>query len=219
MTEQQDIAHFNMLEQQVRPTDVSNSRVLYALEQVKRVDFVDESLARFAYADMALPMGYDQVMLPPILQSKMLQAVDAQDNETVLEIGTGTGYLTALLATLAKRVTTVELVPELSTLAEQNLASYQFRNIAQQVGDASDGWSLDDRVDVIVMTAAFVSVPESYLQQLQVGGRLLAIVGEAPVMEVQLIHRVAEREWQTEVVMETLVPSVTNAEPEPAFEF
>ena len=215
----QDTAHFNMLEQQVRPTDISDKRVLDALRHLKRVDFIDAELAGLAFADTALPIGYGQTMLPPILQSKMLQALAVQGDECVLEIGTGTGYFTALLAMLARRVETVEIVPELAAMAEKNLKACDVHNVTCHTGDASTQWSCDDRVDVIVSTAAFVSIPEAFLQQLQVGGRMMAIVGEGMTMEVQLVKRVAEREWQTEVVLETAAPAVINAEPKPAFEF
>lgn len=219
IVQNQDTAHFNMLEQQVRPSEVLDHKVLAVLKQVKRADFVDESLSGIAYADTELAMGYGQTMLSPILQGRMLQALDIQENERVLEVGTGSGYLTALLSVLAQHVTTVEIVPELSTLAEQNMQSYGFDNITYCVGDASTGWALSDRVDVILLTAAFVTVPDAYLQMLAVGGRLLAVVGQGQNMSVQLTHRVAEREWQTETVLETVIPAVINAEPKPEFEF
>jgi len=215
----QDTAHFNMLEQQVRPTDVSDTRLLDALREVKRADFVDADMAGLAYADTALPIGYGQSMLPPILQSKMLQALAITKDESVLEIGTGTGYFAALLSVLAKRVETVEIVPELAAIAEQNIQNCGANNVTCHVGDASTQWPLDERVDAIISTAAFVAVPEGFLHQLQVGGRMLAIVGEGCAMEVQLINRIAEREWQTEVVLETVIPAVINAEPKPEFEF
>jgi protein-L-isoaspartate(D-aspartate) O-methyltransferase len=215
--QQQEIAQFNMLEQQVRPNEVNNTRVLDAIREIDRASFVDEELVGLAYADTALSMGYGQTMLPPLLQAKILQAVDVQPNEVVLEIGTGTGYLTALIAQLAQQVISVEIVPELSAQAQQNLAD--FNNISLQVGDASKGWQVDDRVDVIVATAAFVNTPDELLNLLKVGGRMLVAVGEAPAMNLQLIHRVTEREWQSKTVLETVMPHIINAEPKAEFEF
>lgn len=215
--QQQEIAQFNMLEQQVRPNEVDNTRVLDAIREIDRASFVDEKLVGLAYADTALAMGYGQTMLPPLLQAKILQAVDIQPNEVVLEIGTGTGYLTVLIAQLAQQVISVEIVPELSAQAQQNLAA--FNNISLQVGDASKGWQLDDRVDVIVATAAFVNTPDELLNLLNVGGRMLVAVGEAPAMNVQLIYRVTEREWQSKTVFETVMPHIINAEPKAKFEF
>jgi len=219
MVQNQENAHFNMLEQQVRPSEVLDHKVLAVLKQLKRTDFLDESLSGIAYADTALPIGHGQMMLPAILQGRMLQALAIQEDECVLEVGTGSGYLTALLSLLAQHVTTVEIVPELSALAQQNIQGYGFDNITYCVGDASQGWALSDRVDVIVLTAAFVAVPDDYRQMLKVGGRLLAVVGQGQNMRVQLTRRLAEREWQTETVLETVIPAVINAEPKPEFEF
>ena len=208
-----------MLEQQVRPGDVLDHKVLGVLKQIKRVDFVDESLSGIAYADIGLPIGHGQVMLPPILHGRMLQALDIQNDEYVLEVGTGSGYFTALIATLAQHVTTIEIMEELSLTAKQNIEAYDFDNITYCVGDASKTYPLSDRIDVIVLTAAFVTVPDDYLQSIKVGGRLLAVGGQEQNMEVQLIYRVAEREWQTKSVLETVIPAVINAEPKPEFKF
>ncbi|MFT7414644.1 MAG: protein-L-isoaspartate(D-aspartate) O-methyltransferase [Methylophagaceae bacterium] len=219
MAKNLDIAHFNMLEQQVRPSDVLDPRVLMALKDVVRTQFVDQDLSGIAYADTELPIGYGQMMLSPVLQGRLLQALNVQTDETVLEIGTGTGYFTALLAQLAKHVMSVEIVPELSALAQQNLATSAIDNVTLYVGDASKGWLLANRIDVIVTTAAFVTVPDDYLQSLQVGGRMLAIVGNGQNMEVQLIRRITERQWHTDTVFETVISAMINAEPKPEFEF
>jgi protein-L-isoaspartate(D-aspartate) O-methyltransferase len=210
-------SHYNMIEQQVRPSDVLEPRVLAALSAIMREQFVGEDLASLAYADTALPLGYGQTMLSPVQEGRLLQVLDVQPDEDVLEIGTGSGYFTALLAQLAKQVTSVEIIAELSEQAQKNLGETE--NITLVVGDASQGWDLSDRVDVIIATAAFVSVPDRYKQALQVGGRMLAVVGVTPAMEVQLIQRVAERKWLTETVFETVIPAMINAEPKPEFEF
>ncbi|MFW5450683.1 MAG: protein-L-isoaspartate O-methyltransferase family protein [Methylophagaceae bacterium] len=219
MAQKLDSAHFNMLEQQVRPSDVLNPRVLQAINDIARDQFVDESLAGLAFADTELPIGFGQVMLSPVLQGRLLQTLDVQADEDVLEIGTGSGYFTALLAQLAKHVTTVEIVPELSAMAQQNLQNIYIDNVTLSVGDGSRGWELSDRADVIIVTAAFVNVPDAYLQSMSIGGRLLAIVGEGDMMIVQLIRRITEWEWQTDAVFETVVPAMINAEPIPEFEF
>jgi len=219
IVQNQNTAHFNMLEQQVRPGDVLDHKVLGVLKQIKRADFVDESLSGIAYADIALPIGHGQKMLPPILHGRMLQALDIHNGENVLEVGTGSGYFTALLSILAQHVTTIEIIEELSLTAKNNIKAYGFDNITYCVGDASKTYPLSDRIDVIVLTAAFVVVPDDYLQNIKVGGRLLAIVGQEQNMEVQLIQRVAEREWQSETILETVVPAVINAEPKPEFKF
>jgi protein-L-isoaspartate(D-aspartate) O-methyltransferase len=219
MAENLDIAHFNMLEQQVRPSDVLEPRVLMALKTVVRDQFVDDELSGLAYADTELPIGFGQMMLSPVLQGRLLQALNVQADENVLEIGTGAGYLTALLAHLGSHVISVEIVPELSALAQHNLAAAGVDNVELQVGDASRAWPLAERIDVIVVTAAFVFVPDDYLQQLQVGGRMLAIVGKGQNMEVQIIRRITERKWQMDSVFETVVAAMINAEAKPEFEF
>jgi len=206
-----------MIEQQVRPSNVLDARVLEALSAIPRENYVQKDFSLLAYADAELPIGYNQTMLSPITEGRLLQALDVQADEQVLEIGTGTGYFTALLAHLAKHVISVELIPELADQAQKNLADSD--NIELCVGDASQGWELPNRVDVIIVTAAFTTIPEQYKHSLQIGGRLLAIEGTAPAMSVQLIERMSEREWSTNTIFETVVPPMINAEPEPEFEF
>ncbi|MDQ7072290.1 MAG: protein-L-isoaspartate O-methyltransferase [Gammaproteobacteria bacterium] len=210
-------SHYNMIEQQVRPSEVLEPRVLEALKAVAREKFVSEDLIPLAYADTELPIGYGQTMLSPVIEGRMLQAIDVQPTEGVLEIGTGSGYFTALLAQLARQVDTVEIITELSEQAQQKLKGIE--NIHFHIGDASQGWDLEDRIDVIIATAAFVTVPDRYKQALQVGGRMLAAVGTAPMMEMQLIQRISEREWQIEAVFETVIPPMINAEPKAEFRF
>lgn len=212
-------AHSNMVAQQVRPGDVLDARVLAAMTAILREGFVDTDMAPLAYADTQLPIGCGQTMLSPIQEGRFLQALNLQSHETVMELGTGSGYFTALLAQLAGRVVSVEFFAELSELASQRLDQQGIDNVSLQVGDASKSWSLPDRIDAIVMTAAYVSVPEHYLHQLKVGGRLLAVTGKAPAMSVQLIQRVSEWDWQTESLFETVIPAVINAEPKTEFKF
>ncbi len=206
-----------MIEQQVRPSDVLDTRVLAALSVIMREQFVCEDLVSLAYADTELPLGYGQTMLSPVLEGRLLQVLDVQPDEHVFEIGTGSGYFTALLAQLAKQVTSVEIIADLSEQAKQKIGETE--NITLVIGDASQGWDLLDRVDVIIATAAFVTVPDRHKQALQIGGRMLAVVGEAPAMEVQIIQRIAEREWRTKTVFETVIPAMINAEPKPEFKF
>lgn len=219
MVKNENNARFNMLEQQVRPSDVLNPRVLDAFDKIDRKLFVEDYLVGLAYADTALPIGFGQVMLSPVTQGRMLQALDVKADEIVLEIGTGNGYFTALLAQLAQQLISVEIVPELSVGAQQCFEKLNITNVTVAIGDASKAWALPDRVDVIVITAAFVAVPESYFHALKVGGRMLAVVGEGTMMTAQRITRVSEREWQTESVFETVIPPMVNAESQPEFEF
>ena len=212
-------AHSNMVAQQVRPSNVLNPQVLAALKAIKRDKFVAEDLIDLAYADTQLAIGFGQFMLSPVLEGRFLQALNIQKDEQVLELGTGSGYFTALLATLADHVLSVEIFAELSQLAQQRLTDMAIANVTLNIGDGAKQWVLKERVDIIVATAAFVSVPDAYLQALTVGGRMLAVVGKAPVMSVQLIQRLSELEWHTNTVFETMIPAMINAEPKPEFNF
>lgn len=158
-------------------------------------------------------------MLSPVLEGRLLQALDLTSKDTVLEIGTGSGYFTALLAKLAGQVITVEYFESLSKQAQARLSALAIDNVSFHVGDASKSWPLADRIDAIVITAAFVSVPEEFLHSLRVGGRLLAVVGKAPAMSVQLIQRIGEWEWRATTLFETVIPPVIHAEPKAVFEF
>lgn len=214
-----DNAHSNMVAQQVRPSEVLDAKVLAAMTAIPRAHFVDTDMTQLAYADTLLPIGCGQVMLSPIQEGRLLQALNLQSDETVMELGTGSGYFTALLAQLADQVISVEYFAELSGQAAQRLQQHGIQNVSLEVGDAAKNWVLADRIDAIVITAAYVTVPEHYLHQLKVGGRLVVVTGEAPAMSVQLIRRVSERDWQTETLFETVIPAVINAEPKAEFKF
>jgi protein-L-isoaspartate(D-aspartate) O-methyltransferase len=214
-----DTAHANMVNQQLRPNQVADARVLAAISDIPRENFLEPALKGLAYADVQLPIGCGQTMLSPMVEGRMLQALALQPDDTVLEIGTGSGYFTALLARLAAKVISVEYFETLSRQAQDRLLALGLHNIELAVGDAAKSWPLPERVDAIVITAAFVTLPEDFLNQLKVGGRLLAVVGKAPAMSVQLIQRISEREWQTRTLFETVIPAMIHAEPKAEFEF
>ncbi len=206
-----EIARYNMIEQQIRPWDVMDDQVLDLLVQLPREDFVPEAYKAMAFMDMPLPLGHDQCMMPPKLEARILQALALQPHETILEIGTGSGYFTALLARSCAHVYSVELYADLSEQAQQNLEEHHIHNVSLEVGDAAQGWSQHDRVDAIVITAALPVLPDQFRQDLKVGGRMIAIIGDSPSMEVQLIHRTGERDWTTENLFETDMPCLVNA--------
>jgi protein-L-isoaspartate(D-aspartate) O-methyltransferase len=212
-------AHSNMVVQQVRPGEVLDKAVLLAMSEVPRARFVDAELIELAYADTQLPIGCGQVMLTPTQEGRFLQALQLKADEEVLEIGTGSGYFTALLAKLAGKVISVELYEELSAKAAERLQALGIENVELHIGDAAKGWPTTERVDAIVVTAAFVTVPDEFLYSLKVGGRLLVVTGKAPAMSVQLIRRTSEWDWQPEFLFETVIPVMVNAEPKPEFEF
>ncbi len=206
-------ARFNMVEQQIRPWDVLDQDVLDLLRQVRREDFVSEQYRELAFSDMEIPLGYGEAMLSPKLEARMLQEVRVKAGDRVLEVGTGSGYMTALLARMAHQgsVSSVEIVPEFTLRAEAVLRQHGISNAVLEVGDAARGWPYDGSYDVIVLTGSVPVLPEAFSASLKIGGRMFAVVGEAPVMEAQLITCVAEGVYRTTNLFETSVPSLKNA--------
>ncbi|HEY9016840.1 protein-L-isoaspartate O-methyltransferase [Thiomicrospira sp.] len=212
-----DQARFFMVEQQIRPWDVLDPLVLDLLSELPRHKFVASDQQTLAYSDTELPIGEGQVMLAPKLEARIMQALDVHEEDSVLEIGTGSGYMTAMLASLAHKVTSVELFESLQKTAAERLT--QFDNIELKLGDASQAWADHQTYDVIVLTGSCGRLPESYKTQLNLGGRLFAIVGQSPAMQAVLVTRISEQEWLEESLFETDVPALVHAEAKPKFEF
>ncbi|HHH35866.1 MAG TPA: protein-L-isoaspartate O-methyltransferase [Gammaproteobacteria bacterium] len=207
-------ARFNMIEQQIRPWDVLDQKVLDLLARIPREDFVPEDYRRLAYADIAVPIGEGEVMMHPKLEGRMLQALDLHPTDVVLEIGTGSGYVTALLAAATHHVYSVEIHPSLQSQATARLAARGVENVTLEVGDAARGWDLHDlRYDVIVLTGSTPVLPDAFPAMLNRGGRLFAVVGESPVMEAVLIRREGEHghDLSREPLFETELPPLRNA--------
>ncbi|MEQ1533684.1 MAG: protein-L-isoaspartate O-methyltransferase [Sideroxydans sp.] len=201
---------FNMIEQQIRPWDVLDARVLEMLKTVRREQFVPAESRSLAFMEVEINLGHGVSMWQPKLEARAVQALSLQVSDSVLEVGTGSGYLTALLAKMAAQVTSVEIVPELSALAARNLASQQISNVNLQVGDAAHHWG-EAEYDAIVLTGSVPLIPEAYKNQLKVGGRLFALVGDAPAMHGQVITRVAADKFETQVLFEFAVAPLQNA--------
>jgi protein-L-isoaspartate(D-aspartate) O-methyltransferase len=214
-----EIARFNMVEQQIRPADVLDARVLNLMGSMPREAFVPTQYQDLAYADEHIPIGFGQIMLKPIQEARFLQALDVQPGEKILEIGTGSGFMTALLANLGGHVYSVEIVPELAQGATQSLERHGINNATVEVGDAAEGWSNEAPYDVIAVTGSMPILSESLKQQLNPGGRLIVAVGSAPIMSVLLITRVDENQWSEESVFETHVPPLKNVRQPQAFVF
>ena len=202
-----------MIEQQIRPWEVLDQRVLDLLSTVPREDFVPPSYRNLAFADINIPLGENQVMMSPKVEARILQALNLKENESVLEVGTGSGYVTALLASLAKQVISVDINPEMTRQAGEKLTAHGFKNVTLETGDAARGWG-HTPYDVIVITGSLPLLPDEFKHALKVGGRLLAIVGDPPAMGVVLITRVGESEWAEEILFETDLPALINA-PQP----
>ena len=207
-------ARFNMIEQQIRPWEVLDQRVLDLLNKLPREDFVPQRYRKLAYTDTSIPLGNDQVMMPPRVEARILQALNIQADDTVLEVGTGSGYVTALLASLSDHVYSVDINADMTRTAGDKLADHGITNVTLETGDAARGWDAHAPYDVIVITGSLPLLPVNFKQALKIGGRLVAIVGDSPVMEVVLITRVGESEWAQETLFETDLPALINA-PEP----
>jgi len=212
-------ARYNMVEQQIRPWDVLSQNVLDLLHKVRREDFVPEAHRALAFVDMEIPLGHGQSMWTPKLEARVIQELDIRPTDGVLEIGTGSGYLTALLASQAAYVVSVDIVPEFTTTATQKLRAHGFDNIQLHSGDAACDWPDTAGFDVIVLTGSTPLLSDAFRRRLHVGGRLFAIVGELPVMQAQLITCMAPGAFRSVTLFETCVVPLLNAPHPAAFVF
>ena len=207
-------ARFNMIEQQIRPWEVLDQTVLDLLTQVPREEFVPEAYRNLAFTDTSIPLDHGQSMLPPKIEARMLQALEIQPQDDILQIGTGSGYVTALMASLGGHVTSVDIHADLQEKALQKLTDNNIRNVTMECDDAAMGWNPNRTFDVIAIMGSLPILPESFQLSLNMGGRLFAFVGDSPIMEAVLITRVGNNEWSHEVLFETDVPVLENA-PQP----
>ncbi len=212
-------ARYNMVEQQIRPWDVLNQDILDLLFKVRREDFVPEAHRALAFVDMEIPLGHGQAMWTPKLEARVIQELAIRPTDRVLEIGTGSGYLTALLASEATDVVSVDIVTEFTTAATDKLRAHGFNNIVLHSGDAARDWPDEAGFDVIVLTGSTPLLSDAYRRRLRVGGRLFAIVGEAPVMQAQLVTCTAPGATRSVVLFETSVAPLLNAPHPAAFVF
>ena len=217
-------ARFNMVEQQVRPWDVLDPRVLDVISAVPREAFVPDDQKNLAYADTRILLGsyegHPCRMLNPNIEGRLLQALEIEPDETVLEIGSGSGYLTACLARLGHHVDSVDIDPAMTAMAAKNLAAQNIANFTLSTGDAAEGWSEQKPYyDVIAITGSMPAVPKFYKNMLKTGGRLFVICGEAPVMKAMLVTRIGKDEWHEEELFETSVDPLIHAEPKQQFVF
>jgi len=193
--------------------------VLALLEHIHREDFVPVRYRKLAFADLAVPLDHDQVMMRPKIEARMLQALEVEADETVLEIGTGSGFITACLAGLARRVVSVEIHPQLHEEAALKLKDKGIDNVELFVGDVMGGWQPEQAHDVVVVTGSVPRVPEQFLGWVNPGGRLFVVTGESPAMEARLMKRLDVTEWSEESLFETDLPRLEHSEQAPKFEF
>ncbi|TFW28105.1 protein-L-isoaspartate O-methyltransferase family protein [Massilia horti] len=208
-------ARFNMIEQQIRPWNVLDPDVLELLHVVKREQFVPEAYQTLAFADVEIPLPGGESMLAPKIEARLLQEIMLKKQDNVLLVGSGSGYLAALLAYKGRHVTAVEISPELKELSERNLAKAGITNVTVELGNGAQGWAKGAPYDVIVISGSLALLPEAFLKELNVGGRVAAIVGEPPVMSCNIITRVDETAYETVKVFETNLKRLTGA-PEPS---
>ena len=202
-------ARFNMVEQQVRPWDVLNPRVLAVISEIPREQFAPDEYRNLAYVDTRIPLGTyeDQpcTMANPTIDGRILQEMDIQDADLILEIGTGSGYLTACLAKLGRHVDSVDISEDMTAMAEKNLQTLNINNVNLATGDASKTWEQKRNYDVIVISAAMKRIPQSYKKLLKTGGRMFVVTGNAPAMTAHRVTRIAKNEWTTEDLFETSI--------------
>jgi len=212
-------ARFNMIEQQIRPWDVLDQDILSLMSRLPRDRFVSETYQHLAYADTAIPIGMEQVMMQPKIEARMLQALELHPTDRALEIGTGSGFVTALLAKLTLQVRSIEIHAVLTEMAAQRLQKLGIKNVELETGDAAQGWQDKHLYDVIAITGSLPVLPDAFKKMMNRGGRLFVILGQAPVMEAVLIRRTGENEWSQESLFETLLPPLINAETSDTFVF
>ena len=199
-------ARFNMVEQQIRPWQVLDPQVLHVLSNVQRELFVPAPYQALAYTDTDIPLGHGQEMVPPRIDARLMHDLQLSSQDKVLDIGTGSGYLAALLAARAERVISLEINPELAQQARQNLQRAGVTNVDVRVADGSQGAAADGPFDAIVLGGSVAEVPKALLEQLKLKGRLIAIVGTEPIMTATLFTRTGEASWTTQARWDTQAP-------------
>jgi protein-L-isoaspartate(D-aspartate) O-methyltransferase len=204
-------ARYNMIEQQIRTWEVLDQRVLDTVAATRREDFVPAEFRRLAFADTQVPIGHGEVMMAPKVEARMVQSLQLQPGDTALEIGTGSGYVTALLARLTSWTTSVELYADLSAAAQGRLDAAGITNVTLAVGDAMHGWRAPAQYDAVAVTGSVPVMTAAFKDYVKIGGRLFVVVGEAPVMEAVLLTRTGPETWATESLFETVLPPLVGA--------
>lgn len=212
-------ARFNMVESQIRTWEVLDQSVLDLLLEIKREEFVPEKHRALAFADVEIPLGHGEVMLAPKFEARMIQEAGIRKTDKILEIGTGSGYMTALAARLGGQVLSVERIADFVPAAARKLAGHNIENVQLVVGDAAEGWPAQAPYDVIVLTGSVPLLSDAFRNQLAIGGRLLAVVGEAPVMTLTRVTRISEHAFNSVGLLETCIPPLRNVKQPERFVF
>lgn len=210
-----ELARFNMIEQQIRPWDVLDTRILDLMEAMPREAFVPEAYKNVAYADIDIPIGHGESMLAPKYVGRFLQALNPHEGDIALEVGCGTGYVTALLARVCRHVYGVDIHQDFVDTTAANLKAQGIDNVTLETGDAANGWDAHGPYDVIFISGSIPKLSENFQNSLNRGGRMVAIIGDGPIMEATFISRVGQDQWRKEVLFETEIQPLSNtAKPE-----
>lgn len=212
-------ARHNMVVNQIRAGSVLDDRILELVGRGPRQDFVPDALRNLAFVDMQIPLGHGEVMMAPLVEARLLQALAIKPTDKILEIGTGSGYMTWLLAQLGAKVHSVEIRAEFTDRASGRLAAHGARTVELEIGDGARGWDKHAPYDVILVTGSLPMQPDGFKKSLAVGGRLIAIVGQSPAMEARLITRITESGFDTRSLFETDLPALKNVLAPSAFAF
>ena len=214
-----DAARTNMIEQQIRPQKVTDRRILNAISQVPREDFVPDEYQALAFAETTIPLSHGQVMLTPSVEAQMLDALALTSTDIALEIGTGSGFFTACMAKLCKQVVSVDCFEDFTLEATEKLRAHHIHNATLVHAQGENGWPESGPYDAIVITGSLAEVPEAFKQQLAIGGRLVCIVGDAPAMTCLCVTRVSNSEYRNSYLFETVAPRLLNTTEHDPFEF
>jgi protein-L-isoaspartate(D-aspartate) O-methyltransferase len=214
-----EAARHNMVVSQIRTWDVLDDRVLELVARAPRHEFVPPAFRNLAFADMQIPLDHGEVMMAPLVEARLIQELAIQPGDRILEVGTGSGYVTYLLSQLGRAVCSVEIRPEFTQRASERLAAQGVGNVELEIGDAARGWAAQAPYDAIFVTGSMPVLADEFGKQLKIGGRLAVIVGDPPVMEARLIRRQNETSYDTRSLFETVLPPLRNAPAPERFRF
>lgn len=212
-------ARFNMVEQQVRTWEVLDPRVLDVLREVPREDFAPSRYRKLAFADLRVPLGHGQVMMKPLEEGRMLQALALEPGQRVLEIGTGSGFAAACMSALGGEVVTVDIHADLADSAMARLERLGFGGVQCHTGDALGDFVPNQKFDVVVVTASAAIIPDRFKEWIETGGRLFAVHGHSTAMEAVCLHELGPGRWHADSLFETDMPRLIGAEDRPEFKF
>ena len=212
-------ARQNTINSQIRPWGGLNYIANNALRDIPREQFVPEAYQNLAFADIEIPLTDKAKMLSPKIEGRLLDALNIQKDETVLEIGTGSGYLTAVVSQLCQSITSIEIDETLSASAQEKLDALNITNAQLEVGDASQGWHSNDFFDIVIVGSAVPKITGRYFHLLNVGGRIFVVEGTGSAMSAKLITRISEHKWETKTLFETQLDTMQGLETAESFEF